>query len=990
MSSAGKPTWCAYCGQKFTRKEHLERHIPTHTNIKPFICEECGLDFNRRDLLTRHVTQLHEKRSPGDSTASGVAPMIGKLSIACVACADAKTGCDKAQPSCGRCKEKRIPCTQRLPRRSAKLVARSGAAADPRASTMPNQNPQGHNTVPLTGFRQQPHQPSGSPQPPQPPGQSLTLYLQGNHSVQSPDHFPSPGLAMGGLLQTIGPEFGEDCLPRQGLSGHAQQDFAGNGFFQAQDVFGSMEYAPAYQDAPPEFVNQYVDWNGDGFDLVGTSAHNGIVADADTYADTMSKSPSLGVFSTPSPQTGHTRATSINSCDHDLQQKPKPSAIRFHPVDSPSDIPEYEEVVKAEASWPLARCNKQVYSGQCPRTAVTHLKFLERSSRGDDTWKHLETYVCDHVNWQGEDLTAVKPLTSHNRDRVGAITQKFLHKALEIHGTSTGRDGYVVLPPSHIMEYFLKSYVRSLSVYYPLVASGRVDPNEMLSECRPSTLLFLLMMAQGAAAMPVDAARYLSTALTETCRISLFDIIEKNVKLSADPITLRCAFLFTLLGAWSGDKWLMDIAMGQRGMYMSMLKHAGMLDSQIYPPVDFTGNFKAQREAWIKRVFRNRLTANWVMVDHELSLFYDTTPLLAIDDLHCPLPAPEAVWATPDAASWAIAMRSMYPSSPPDLSLHGSLTDPPSLYELFRKFLRNSLAGHLLLTPQHLRLLLHPINAAVYRVRQMHACLPEKDEDMSMGRPPHINQGSTESTFREIQGLLRQWYDLTVAHGNNNTPCPLTRCNLVLYHLMFLNTVTDFPQVERLARQEYVGEMNTYPELVSRHKRCILSREQARLHSGQVLRLLRQMPPNRRPSWWTTAMYRAILILWADSMFQLESNFKSEQAGNVGNGTSTRMGSQSHRSPNSPYSHIVIPIDLAAQDDSALLACLSEGRGIPVLTSKTGTAVELDKPLDILEHGISTVSEGDSSRIGDGIRRKLTELRNRWQPFGVTGFNVFM
>ena len=116
----------------------------------------------------------------------------------------------------------------------------------------------------------------------------------------------------------------------------------------------------------------------------------------------------------------------------------------------------------------------------------------------------------------------------------------------------------------------MHSYVHSLPVYYPLVVSGVVDPNEMLHNNQASTLLVLLMIAQGAAALPTSEARYLSAGLTETCRISLFDIIEKNVELSADPTALRCALLFTLLGAWGGDKWQMDIAMGQRGMYLSV------------------------------------------------------------------------------------------------------------------------------------------------------------------------------------------------------------------------------------------------------------------------------------------------------------------------------------------------------------------------------------------------------------------------------------
>ena len=135
---------------------------------------------------------------------------------------------------------------------------------------------------------------------------------------------------------------------------------------------------------------------------------------------------------------------------------------------------------------------------------------------------------------------------------------------------SPGDFSFVVLPPTKILEYFLRSYVRSLSYYFPLVVAGCVDPNEMLINNQASTLLVLLMIAQGAAAVPMAEARYLAAGLTETCRISLFDIIEKDVELSADPVALRCALLFTILGAWSGDKWQMDISMGQRGMYLSV------------------------------------------------------------------------------------------------------------------------------------------------------------------------------------------------------------------------------------------------------------------------------------------------------------------------------------------------------------------------------------------------------------------------------------
>jgi hypothetical protein len=298
------------------------------------------------------------------------------------------------------------------------------------------------------------------------------------------------------------------------------------------------------------------------------------------FTDLNNASPSSELVTTSSSSSRgsiHTPGTSIMSNEFDNALKPLDFAMA-----SPTDnsIPEFEVVLVAEGAWNLARCNPPTFTGNCPRTAIVHLECLEQKSKQEGTWSSLEKYL-EQIDWEASDLTSVVPLTSRTRDKMLAITQSFLHKALEIHrgglngypksGYATPGDfNFIVLPPSKILEYFLRSYVRSLSVYYPLVTAGCVDPNEMLQNNQASTLLVLLMIAQGAATMPLAEARYLSAGLTETCRISLFDIVEKDVELSADPTALRCALLFIVLGAWSGDKWLMDIAMGQRGMYMSV------------------------------------------------------------------------------------------------------------------------------------------------------------------------------------------------------------------------------------------------------------------------------------------------------------------------------------------------------------------------------------------------------------------------------------
>jgi hypothetical protein len=236
---------------------------------------------------------------------------------------------------------------------------------------------------------------------------------------------------------------------------------------------------------------------------------------------------------------------------------------------------------------------------------------------------------------------------------------------------------------------------------------------------------------------------------------------------------------------------------------------------------------------------------------------------------------------------------------------------------------------------------------------------------------PVVDREATQQRIHEIQVLLQQWYRLTMASTAKEPQCSLTRCNLVLYHLMYLNTVTNFAQIERLARREGMDEKSSLSQLAlsEYHNRCILQHEEALIHSGQVLRLLRQMPRNRRPNWWPAAMYRAILVLWADSVTFLGHNdYKSGQLVETGSGG---LGQ---------YQPNLVPIDATNEIDPVLTACIWQSNATPVLTNVNGTAVGLGDPSAILTYGIKSADEADSSRFGDGIRRKLATLQANWQP----------
>lgn len=46
---------CNYCGKNYTRKNGLERHILSHTGVKPFQCRECGKSYTTKDTLKTHL-----------------------------------------------------------------------------------------------------------------------------------------------------------------------------------------------------------------------------------------------------------------------------------------------------------------------------------------------------------------------------------------------------------------------------------------------------------------------------------------------------------------------------------------------------------------------------------------------------------------------------------------------------------------------------------------------------------------------------------------------------------------------------------------------------------------------------------------------------------------------------------------------------------------------------------------------------------------------
>ena len=912
----------------------------------------------------------------------------GRTPIACSNCAKTKTKCDKKFP-CSRCAGRNLKCTLRPTRRSSKNATRMGLVVPPEGLTaMPPHNIPG--AVGENG-QTQTQMPNGSPTQAPPvlkpasPKSGLNSIPEDKQNAtvvdENPTHFEAPPTHF-----IDAPGNGSTPPDQTTMSPPLTQ--GPNGFMQTTSMSGFEDFTQTSVDdsdpgSSPRFM---LDWSQMqmplGFDTGVVQPDMLINSDMQFDPSVLHMIPGPDGMMPLMPDMQTNLITPIETpkverafSDLELGSSAAVSNPQRQMSSSSSSSTDQRNdmaaIVAAQDGWSVFRCTPTVPSSSCPKTARLNLERLEQSLRNHEGWSTWSPR-WDEADFAGGEHLTVMQLHESTRDKLLAITQSFLHKALDIHrdnsthySPSSGRmtpgsnsgSNFVILPPARVLEYFLRSYANCFERYYPLTSRGILDANELM-HCyndRAASLLVLMMIAQGAMNIPDAEARWLTGGLTEACRISLFDLIEKNIIMSGDPIVLHSALLFTVQAAWSGDKWQMDIAMGQRGMYSSMLRHSGVLESR--PPMPQSAEHRQNTDhlwsEWIQNESRSRLVYSWAMVDQDLSLFHDTAPLFSVTEFAVPMPDADRLWHAKSAPEWSSIFEQVHEFSGGFSSL-GSGARPLSLKELFRHFLDDEMIPlGIEMTPLQMRLLLHPLQTLVCQYSQLLSCFSDSLSSRNGGNRA-LTAASTRTRLEEVQSLMQRWYDLAERYLKANPMCAMMQTNLVLFHLISLNAVTNFPEIERLARRENTD--GSLQQLVWLHKRCISDVEEAVFHCGQVLRLVRSMPRGIRPPWWAAAVYRATLILWADSLVHNGSNVPTG-----GNGMY-------------PVSGPSFAIDALPSDHPLIIRYLTKREGAPCLTKRDGSQVGIDQSYPILQHCIGVIDEGASSRLSDGIRAKLEKL----------------
>lgn len=136
-------------------------------------------------------------------------------------------------------------------------------------------------------------------------------------------------------------------------------------------------------------------------------------------------------------------------------------------------------------AWPMFKCNPCVTSANCPRTGRLNLETLERMLESEEVWESYPEPLVEDLDTLGLHNIDVGLIHEVDRDRLLAIMQSVLHKTLDTHQDdrdtrSESSSGFILLPPTRVLEMFLRTYTRSFEQYYAVTPRGCLNSNDIL------------------------------------------------------------------------------------------------------------------------------------------------------------------------------------------------------------------------------------------------------------------------------------------------------------------------------------------------------------------------------------------------------------------------------------------------------------------------------------------------------------------------------
>ncbi|KAJ9296557.1 hypothetical protein DTO271G3_5255 [Paecilomyces variotii] len=385
-----------------------------------------------------------------------------------------------------------------------------------------------------------------------------------------------------------------------------------------------------------------------------------------------------------------------------------------------------------------------------------------------------------------------------------------------------------------------------------------------------------------------------------------------------------------------------------------------------------------------------RLTYAWVIADQEWSLFYDTPPNFSVDTLTESLPADERLWKAGSEGDWARLAPDVFATQP-----------PISLRDLYTCFMNGEIrpGQSTRLSVQYLRLLLVPLHGMVCHLRQWLQSFPNcpvRWRKSAQG----LSNPAIHAQLDQVQALLPEWFNLAI-HSATNSPGALTM--LVMYHLIALNAMASFPNIEEALLRGPPAGPQLPTGLCPPATIAYDSEEEALVHCGQILRLVRLMPQSEQPLWWSAVVYRVALITMFLSMKRhphdwhpstmlgpTQATAISTASPSVSSNSILSMMNSSASSDRvaAQVHHRSVVINDVPADHPALLNFIKYKEGEPVIAVQDGQLIELRRPREVVRHFIHLADVGyrpalRATQFQASVKDSLEQLADRWGFFSL-------
>ncbi|TLD10122.1 hypothetical protein PgNI_06364 [Pyricularia grisea] len=813
---------CAYCLRRYSRPEHLQRHIATHTLGKRFVCDICEKAFGRGDLLKRH-RQNHQD-DPTGAKKRRVTSTAGRVTAACQACARARVKCDEIKP-CARCKNRNQKCEYSTSEASSAAAmhllhlsaARSSSGSpdghDHKSSTKSVSNSpsplQTHQVIDAASFGQQT------------PISVTNAFLQPQFTlpVQPPLDPRLAGMDSANGSGVIGhPAAGFESMSRT-PDGDVAMDATCDRQYQGA-TFTTTPYRPLTSGSPPDaapfayFMRDVLYDELDPSRMVGAQGLS--VLDFNANSSMELNDVDLGLLD---QWSGH----AIPRPDA-TQQPPTGTATK-----AAADLSKMRKrLVKSWSNSPWRWNPTTQDSGYCEQENLT-------VPQADSLLNQVERIISDKLD-------------PSIRDRILASVLS------ECRGNDTLRRVASSFPSTEILEslsnIFVASHMSSVSSWLHL-------PTLKLNNSHPE--LIACFASSGAAICPNMTLRRFGQALQEVVRLTLPARFEESHVRINDIGLVQSLVLMQDLGLWSGNRRKMEIAECHLNIPITMMRYRNKFKRSYYSRIVVTpedqGEVLEQKwKHWREQESWKRLVFHCHLRDAQKSLTTLTPPQVSYAELTLPLPEPKQLWFASTAKEWQTQYLAR--GEPGNNVL-------PSLVTLFQDMGALGRDRHRVDIQYATAIYLHGVWSLIWELRQLAAVQRHSIfSRVSASTAPGSQIGAQDpaslllkSRHHEICKMLEDFSSAT-SDWNELSAQEILTLNLLQLHLhvsMDELQILSGRENEEQARRVFI-HLQTWAESEEARR--------AIWHAGQVLRMAKLFPTGHLKDFYAIGVHHAALTIW--------------------------------------------------------------------------------------------------------------------------------